>query len=115
MPEARLFRRAGCGKSARPVRRGEGASGPLLLYRLGNSLFLRSRERKQVLVSGRGQGVMAGQLPFLGIQADHPICCRSTQRSIECGASASHAHKPAYACLTSKMAPQPAQTESERP
>src|SRR5947209_2904165 len=32
MPEAKAFRRAGCGKSARPVRRGERHFGPLLLY-----------------------------------------------------------------------------------
>src|SRR6266571_4292708 len=42
-PEARVFGRAGCGKSARPVRRGEGgscckASLTLLLYRTFASL-----------------------------------------------------------------------------
>ena len=40
MPEARVFRRAGRGKSAAPVRRGESEARPrlsltLLLYRLG--------------------------------------------------------------------------------
>ena len=43
-PVTKVFRRAGCGKSARPVRRGDGKSRinpllPVLLYRLKNALF----------------------------------------------------------------------------
>ena len=54
MPEARVFRRAGRGKSASPVRRGESEARPrlsltLLLYRLGLGTSRRSTSMSRTL------------------------------------------------------------------
>ena len=58
-PVTKVFRRAGCGKSARPVRRGDGKSRinpllPVLLYRLNKCLWFYSSPVDLISIGYRG-------------------------------------------------------------